>query len=87
MYGPNVIRALLSEIGQVAEYDDTAVLPVRHLTKAKRDKAIYQAMGSMDVLAAARSAFLVAQHPDDRALKIVAHVKCKNLRMRPKLGL
>ena len=48
---------------------------VRHLTKAKRDKAIYQGMGSMDVIGAARSAFLVAQHPDDPSLKIVAHVK------------
>src|SRR6185312_3259549 len=75
MYRPNVIRALLSELKEAAEYDETAILLVRHLTKAKRDKAIYQGSGSMDVIGAARSAFLVAQHPDDPDLKIVAHVK------------
>jgi len=75
MYRPNVIRALLSELKEAAEYDETAILLVRHLTKTKRDKAIYQGSGSMDVIGAARSAFLVARHPDDENLKIVAHVK------------
>jgi len=75
MYRPNVIRALLSELKEVAEYNETAILVVRHLTKTKRDKAIYQGMGSMDVIGAARSAFLVAQHPDEPGWKVVAHVK------------
>jgi archaellum biogenesis ATPase FlaH len=75
MYRPNVIRSLLSQLRDIAEYGDTAVLIIRHLTKTKRDKAIYQGGGSMDVIGAARSAFLVAQHPDDPDLKIVAHVK------------
>lgn len=75
IYRPNVIRSLLSQLRDIAEYGDTAVLIVRHLTKTKRDKAIYQGGGSMDVIGAARSAFLVAQHPDDPELKIVAHVK------------
>ena len=75
MYRPNLIRALLSELKEVAEYDQTAVLLVRHLTKTKRDKAIYQGMGSMDVIGAARSAFLVAQHPDEPEWKVVAHLK------------
>ncbi|MCB1470789.1 MAG: AAA family ATPase [Rhizobiaceae bacterium] len=75
MYRPNVIRSLLSQLRDIAEYGDTAVLIIRHLTKTKRDKAIYQGGGSMDVIGAARSAFLVAEHPDDPELKIVAHVK------------
>lgn len=75
MYRPNVIRALLSELKGIAEYNDTAILVVRHLTKTKRDKAIYQGMGSMDVIGAARSAILVAQHPDEPDWKVVAHVK------------
>tara|TARA_R110002051_G_scaffold320520_5_gene406011 strand:- start:10725 stop:11711 length:987 start_codon:yes stop_codon:yes gene_type:complete len=75
MYRPNVIRSLLSQLRDIAEYADTAVVVVRHLTKAKRDKAIYQGGGSMDVIGAARSAFLVAEHPDDPEQKIVAHVK------------
>jgi archaellum biogenesis ATPase FlaH len=75
MYRPNVIRSLLSQLRDIAEYGDTAVLIIRHLTKTKREKAIYQGGGSMDVIGAARSAFLVAQHPDDPEQKIIAHVK------------
>lgn len=75
MYRPNVIRSLLAQLKDIAEYDDTAILIVRHLTKSKRDKAIYQGGGSMDVIGAARSAFLVAEHPDDPTIKVVAHVK------------
>ena len=75
MYRPNVIRALLSQLRDIAEYGDTAVVIIRHLTKGKRDKAIYQGGGSMDVIGAARSAFLVAEHPDNPEQKIVAHLK------------
>ena len=75
MYRPNVIRSLLSQLREIAEYGDTAILVVRHLTKTKQDKAVYQGGGSMDVIGAARSAFLVAQHPEDPNWKIVAHVK------------
>lgn len=75
MYRPNVIRELLSELKEIAEETGTAILLVRHLTKTKRDKAIYQGMGSMDVIGAARSAFLVTQHPDNPNQKLVLHVK------------
>lgn len=75
MYRPNVIRSLLSQLSEVGQYADTAMLIIRHLTKSKRDKAIYQGAGSIDVIGAARSAFLVAKHPDDDTIKVVAHVK------------
>ena len=75
MYRPNVIRALLSQLSEVGQYADTAVLIIRHLTKSKRDKAIYQGAGSIDVIGAARSAYLVAKHPDDDTIKVVAHIK------------
>jgi RecA-family ATPase len=75
MYKPNEIRSLLAKINELAEYCDAAVLVIRHLTKAKRDKAIYQGVGSIDVIAVARSAILVAEHPEDPDLKVLAHVK------------
>ncbi|MCM2291430.1 AAA family ATPase [Allorhizobium sp. BGMRC 0089] len=75
MYRPNVIRALLSELKEIAEESGTAILLVRHLTKTKRDKAIYQGMGSMDVIGAARSAFLVTVHPDYPDQRLMLHVK------------
>lgn len=75
MYKPNVIRQLLSFLKDIAETGDTAVLIVRHLTKAKHDKAIYRGGGSMDVIGAARSAFLVCEHPNDSSTKLVVHIK------------
>lgn len=75
IYRPNVIRGLLSQLKDIAEREGTAILIVRHLTKGRRDKAIYQGSGSMDVIGAARSAFLVAEHPGDSSQKIVAHIK------------
>ena len=75
MYKPNVIRSLLSQLTEFAEYAGSAVLIVRHLTKSKSDKAIYQGVGSIDVIGAARSAILVAKHPDDPEVKVIAHVK------------
>lgn len=75
MYRPNVIRQLLSFLKEIAEMGDTAILIVRHLTKAKHDKAIYQGGGSMDVVGAARSAIRVAEHPDDPDVKVIVHIK------------
>ncbi|NNU81058.1 AAA family ATPase [Halovulum dunhuangense] len=75
MYKPNVIRQLLSFLKDIAEAGETAVLIVRHLTKAKHDKAIYRGGGSMDVIGAARSAFLVCEHPNDSSTKLVVHIK------------
>lgn len=75
MYKPNVIRQLLSFLKDIAETGDTAVLIIRHLTKAKHDKAIYRGGGSMDVIGAARSAFLVCEHPNDSSTKLVVHIK------------
>ncbi len=75
MYRPNVIRQLLSFLKSIAEAGETAVLVIRHLTKAKHDKAIYSGGGSMDVIGAARSAFLVCEHPKDSSTKLILHIK------------
>jgi hypothetical protein len=75
MYKPNVIRSLLAQLNEFAQYAGAAVLVIRHLTKSKSDKAIYQGVGSIDVIGAARSAILVAKHPEDPEVIVIAHVK------------
>lgn len=75
IYKPNVIRQLLSFLKDIAEAGETAVVIIRHLTKAKHSKAIYQGGGSMDVIGAARSAFLVCEHPNDSSTKLIVHIK------------
>jgi RecA-family ATPase len=75
MYRPNQIRQLLGELNDLASHSDAAVLVIRHLTKAKHDKAMYQGAGSIDVIGVARSALLVAEDPEDSDVKVVAHIK------------
>ena len=64
IYRPNQIRQLLGELNDLAVQSNAAVLVIRHLTKAKHDKAIYQGAGSIDVIGVARSALLVGEDPD-----------------------
>ncbi len=75
MYKPNEIRGLLSQLGAVATECGAAMIVVRHLRKSNSGKAIYQGIGSIDVIGAARSALLVAVHPEDPELRIMAHLK------------
>lgn len=75
LYKPNEIRPLLTELSAVAASTDAALIVVRHLRKSKSDKAIYQGAGSIDVIGAARSAVLVAVHPEEPNVKVVAHLK------------
>lgn len=75
MFKANEIRALLWKISDIARETKSAIVAIRHLTKGKRDKAIYQGVGSIDVIGAARSAVLVAQDPENEERKIFAHLK------------
>jgi AAA domain len=74
-YKPNEIRALLYKLNEVAVYSGAALVIIRHLTKGKREKALYQGVGSIDVIGVARSAIRVAEHPEDPDLRVVAHLK------------
>jgi RecA-family ATPase len=75
MYRPNQIRQLLGELNDLATHSDAAVVVIRHLTKARHDKAMYQGAGSIDVIGVARSALLVAEDPEDSDVKVIAHIK------------
>jgi AAA domain len=75
MYKPNEIRALLAQLSEIAAEYETALLAIRHVRKGKSDKAIQNGIGSMDVIAVARSALLVAPHPDDPKVSVLAHLK------------
>jgi hypothetical protein len=81
MYAPNEIRALLAQLSELAAETSAAFLIIRHLRKSKGDKAIYNGIGSIDVIGAARSAILVARHPDDPDIGVLAHLK-HNLSVR-----
>lgn len=88
VYNPSDIRAALSELNEIASEAECAVLLIRHLKKEKASKALYQGSGAIDVIGMARVGLVVAEHPDDPDLKVVAHSKhnlspkCKSLSYR-----
>lgn len=78
VYRPNVIRPMFSRFKDIATQSEAAILVVRHLTKAKHEKAIYQGGGSMDVIGAVRSTIRVMKNPEDPSEKLILHIKFNN---------
>jgi putative DNA primase/helicase len=69
------MRRVLDPLAEAAARHGVAVILVAHLTKASGNKALYRFQGSIATTAAARFGFLVANHPDDRELRVFAAVK------------
>lgn len=73
----NEVRRQFRPLIEIAREQRCAVLIVHHMNKAIGQKAINRAVGSVDIVGAARSVLLVArtdrEHPDER---IMAQVKC-----------
>ena len=59
------IRRVLAVIASIAERTGAAIIVVRHLNKGASGKAIYRGSGSIGIIAAARTSFLVMPDPDD----------------------
>jgi len=69
------VRGLLAPLGKLAERNGTAFVLVRHLNKTTDQKAGYRGQGSIDWLAACRSAFMVIPDVNDKSLRYVVHTK------------
>jgi hypothetical protein len=70
------MRRLMAKIKRVAERTQAAFLLVRHLNKLVNvENAVYRGGGSIGIIGAARSALLVAKHPDDGSQRILARAK------------
>jgi archaellum biogenesis ATPase FlaH len=69
------VRRALRPLTTLAQETGAAVLIVRHLNKAPGGKAIYRGGGSIGIAGAARSALLIAEHPDDEQRRVLARVK------------
>lgn len=68
------VRELLSPLVAMAERYSMAVIIVRHLNKGNA-KALYRGQGSIDFMAACRSAFIIAEDSEEPGRRIMAHVK------------
>jgi hypothetical protein len=69
------VRQALLHVRTIAEELNVAVLMVRHLVKRGGRNAMYLGLGSIGIIAAARSALLVRPCPDDEDLRVLCHSK------------
>lgn len=69
------VRRALAPLARLAEETGAAVLVVRHLNKATGGNALYRGGGSIGIVGAARSALLVARHPEDGDRRVLAGLK------------
>ena len=75
MHRANEVRPVLARIGHLAERYKCAVIFIMHNSKMGQSKALYRALGSIDIPAIARSMLILGKHPDMPNLKIVCHEK------------
>lgn len=64
----NEMRAITSQLRRIASDNKCAILGIRHMTKPGKGlstKAIYRGLGSIDLIAAARSGLLVGHSEDE----------------------
>lgn len=75
IYRQNEVADILSPLHAMAGRQNCAVLAIRHWVKAIGHSASMRGMGSVGFIQKARSALVVASHPDDSDLRIMAHAK------------
>ena len=69
------VRRALAPLAGLAERTGSAVAVVRHLNKASGGNPLYRGGGSIGIVGAARSALLVAKHPEDEGRRVLAPLK------------
>ncbi len=68
------VRRALSPLAKMAESTGCAVVVIRHLNKGG-GAVLYRGGGSVGIIGAARSGMLVAPHPEDDDLRVLAPTK------------
>jgi hypothetical protein len=82
-----MVRQALLPLAGLAASTGVAMLLIRHLSKtANRGRALYRGAGSIGLIAAARTAFLVGRDPADLGRHIFACVKNNLAEMPPSLA-
>lgn len=71
----NETRPFMARLAELAKSRNVTIIGLRHLNKSDKDKAIFRGLGSIDITAAARSAIMVGEHPEDSDLRVMLHIK------------
>ena len=80
------VRRVLAELAALGEDTGAAVVVVRHLNKASGTNPLYRGGGSIGIVGAARSALLVAKHPEDDQRRVLASQKSNLAEAPPSLA-
>ena len=68
-------RRLMRRLSMWAEAYDCAIVLIGHMNKRESAKGLYRGLGSIDIVAAARSVLQVERDPMDPDIRIVSHIK------------
>jgi hypothetical protein len=79
------VRRALAPMAKLAEDTGAAVVVVRHLNQTQGGNPLYRGQGSIGIVGAARSALLLARHPEDEDLRVLASLKSNLARPAPSL--
>lgn len=69
------IRQALTPLKILAEETHVAILVITHMNKKQGTSAMYRSGGSIGIMGAVRTAFLVAEHPEDDSRRVFASMK------------
>lgn len=73
---PSGLRPLLTRLARVANRTKCAVVLVGHLNKkSSSSKSIYRGLGSIDLVAVARSILLIGRDAENPNVRVIAHIK------------
>jgi hypothetical protein len=81
MHRANETRPVLAHLADMAKRNDCAIVIISHLNKGlPGTKAIYRALGSVDIIAASRSVLFIGLNPLNDGQCVVCHIKSSNTR-------
>jgi len=86
LHRANETRPVLAGLGKLAEEFGCAVLCLSHLRKSEADRAIYRGLGSIDIVAAARSVLLTGRDPEHPDRRAIVHIKSSLAEEGPSIG-
>ena len=75
LHRSNETRPVLAGLAALAEKFGCAIVLIEHMTKGGRARSIYRALGSIDIVAAARSVLLAGADCQNATTRAVVHIK------------
>lgn len=75
MHRANEIRPIMARVARLADQYQCAFLFIMHMSKMAGAKAMYRALGSIDIAAVARSMLTVGRHPENPDIRVLCHEK------------